>query len=137
MEILLTQLQIKVEALSLELPGLRPAGPIEGTAMKDDLIALEGMLQDVQANVTIIANKEESAPDSAARKEDTDAIETILRNTKAQLEEVAEATISGGANKEQMDGVEAVVRMTQETVDAMAEKLENTDDVREAAKKTD
>lgn len=126
MEVLLTQLQIKVEALSQELPGMKPDAPAEGTAMKDDLVALEGMLQDVQANVTILANKEESASDSAARKEDTDAIETILRNTKAQLEEVAEATISGGANKEQMDGVEAVVRMTQETVDSMAEKLEST-----------
>ena len=126
MEVLLTQLQIKVEALSQELPDMKPAGPADGAAMKDDLIALEGMLQDVQANVTIIANKEETASDSAARKEDTDAIETILRNTKAQLEEVAEATISGGANKEQMDGVEAVVRMTQETVDSMAEKLEST-----------
>lgn len=126
MEVLLTQLQIKVEALSQDLPSLKPTGPAEGTAMKDDLIALEGMLQDVQANVTIIANKEESASDGAARKEDTDAIETILRNTKAQLEEVAEATISGGANKDQLDGVEAVVRMTQETIDSMAEKLENT-----------
>nr|POE47941.1 hypothetical protein CFP56_01269 [Quercus suber] len=131
MEVLLAQLQIKIEAMEAtvhDLPEMRPAQPAAGTAMKEDLAELEVLIKEVQAGVAVLNAREALAvaPDSAARKEDTDAIETLLRNTKSRLDEMSLPDFTNNVTKEHLDQVEAVIRLTNEAVDALAEKLENT-----------
>ncbi|KAK5114522.1 hypothetical protein LTR62_002457 [Meristemomyces frigidus] len=134
MEVLLAQLQIKIEAMDAtiqEIPASAPA-PVElpeGLAMRADLLAVEAMIKAVQDDlVTLAAQRPEAfvAPEGAARKEDTDAIETLLRNTKAQIEEIALPNPATTVTKEQLDAVEAVVRLTNEAVGGLTEKLENS-----------
>lgn len=130
MEVLLAQLQIKIEAMDAtiqDLPIGQAAPPVEGLAMKDDLSSIEAMIKDVQDNiVTLAAAEPAGAPDGAARREDTDAIETLLRNTKAQIEEMVLPDPATTVTKDHLDAVEAVVRVTNEAIDGIAEKLEST-----------
>ncbi|KAK4548841.1 hypothetical protein LTR36_008614 [Oleoguttula mirabilis] len=130
MEVLLAQLQIKIEAMDAtiqDMPIGQPAQPSEGMAMKHDLGALEAMIKDVQDNVFTLASRDSAgAPKGAARREDTDAIETLLRNTKAQIEEMVLPDPATTVTKEHLDAVEAVVRVTNEAIDGIAEKLEST-----------
>lgn len=132
-EVLLAQLQIKIEALEhsiQDLPtGQQAAAPAEGTAMKEDLTALETMVKDVQENIISLAaiqREDNAAPEGAARKEDTDAIETLLRNTKAHLEEMVLPDPEVGATKEHLEEVHAAVKMANEAIEGMAERLGNS-----------
>jgi chromosome segregation ATPase len=122
MEVMLAQLQIKVEAMSStvqDLPTMKAAGSVS----RDDIIALEVILKEIQDG---IASRESDDPQGAAKKEDTDAIETLLRNTKAQLEDMAFPAPDEVVTKDQLDAVEAVVRITNDTIDSLAYKLENS-----------
>lgn len=129
MEVLLAQLQIKIEALEVtvhDLPGMQPPQAADGTAMKDDLTELEVLIREVQASVAVLAARElpEVAPESAARREDTDAIETLLRNTKSQLDEMSLPDSKANVTKEHLDQIEAVVRVTNEAIDGLTDKLD-------------
>nr|POE74361.1 hypothetical protein CFP56_67712 [Quercus suber] len=131
MEVLLAQLQIKIEAMEAtvhNLPEMQPAQPAAGTAMKEDLAELEVLIREVQAGVAVLSVREvsEVGPESAARKEDTDAIETLLRNTKSRLDEMSLPDLSNNVTKEHLDQVEAVIRLTNEAVDGLSDKLDNT-----------
>lgn len=133
MEVLLAQLQIKVEAMDntiQDMPKSEAADSAqmpEGLAMKKDMTALEEMIKEVQETVISLASREpEGTPEGAAQKQDTDAIETLLRNTKAQLDEMALPDPSTTVTKEQLDAVEAIVKTTSEAVEGLADKLENS-----------
>ncbi|GAB1740285.1 hypothetical protein NU219Hw_g5399t1 [Hortaea werneckii] len=134
MEVLLAQLQIKIEAMDntiQEMPKPEPAAaPVqmpEGMAMKEDFTAMEGMIKEVQDNIVSLAAREpESSPENNAKKEDTDAIETLLRNTKSQLDEMVLPDPANAVTKEHLDAVEAVVRITNEAVEGLADRLENS-----------
>ncbi|EMC95528.1 hypothetical protein BAUCODRAFT_34279 [Baudoinia panamericana UAMH 10762] len=127
MEVLLVQLQIKVEAMDATIQELPMSQPVDAAAMKVDLLALELMIKNVQDSVGSLAAREPvDAPEGAARKEDTDAIETLLRNTKARLDEMVSPEVVSAVTKEQLDAVEAVVRITNEAIEGLADKLENS-----------
>ncbi|KAK3069945.1 hypothetical protein LTR53_011323 [Teratosphaeriaceae sp. CCFEE 6253] len=133
MEVLLAQLQIKVEAMDAtiqEIPMSQPAPSVaEGAAMKEDLALLGAMIKEVQDSIIILAARETVTAvvaDGAARKEDTDAIETLLRNTKAQLDDLAMPDHASAASREQLDAMEAVVRVTNEAIDGLTDKIENS-----------
>ncbi|KAI7516370.1 hypothetical protein KC316_g21136, partial [Hortaea werneckii] len=66
------------------------------------------------------------SPENNAKKEDTDAIETLLRNTKSQLDEMVLPDPANTVTKEHLDAVEAVVRITNEAVEGLADRLENS-----------
>ena len=117
MEVMLAQLQIKVEAMSSAINDL-PTSGTAGAATKDDIVALEVLLKEIQDGV--------AGPEGAAKKEDTDAIETLLRNTKDKLEDMAFPEADKVVTKDHLDAVEAVVRITNDTMDSLAEKLENS-----------
>lgn len=127
-EVLLAQLQIKIEALDhtvQEIPGHgQSSQPSEDTAMKADLTSMETMLRELQES--FMAARDERSPEGAARKEDTDAIETLLRNTKAHLEDLVLPDPESTVTKDHLDEVHAVVRMTNEAVDGLTEKFENS-----------
>ncbi|KAG9869806.1 hypothetical protein KCU63_g2728, partial [Aureobasidium melanogenum] len=124
MEALFAQLHIKVEGLAASIGDMPTASsaPAEGTAMKEDLSGMEETLRQIQDTLLAMAEKEKAELDNVVTKEDTDAIETLLRNTKAQLEELPVST----ASKEQLDDVEAVVRSAKEALDGLATKEDVT-----------
>lgn len=129
-EVLLAQLQIKVEAMDATVQDMpasqQPSAPAEGIAMKEDLVAMTAILGQIQDSVKEVAGRDTNAPEGAARKEDTDALETLLRNTKAQIDDMALPDPATAVSKEHLDAVEAVVRVTNEAVEGLADKLENT-----------
>lgn len=129
LEILITQLRIKVESLE----------PEPDSGHKEDLSRLEEMLRDVQKNVEEIGSREvpvaaaavppAPAPEApalspeAASKEDVEAIETILRNTKARIDDLLDSDQS--IRKEHLEAIEALVLETRESMSSMADKIEN------------
>lgn len=129
MEVLLSQLHIKVEAMDANLQTPMPAAeptPAAGTAMKDDLVNVEALLRDVQASVVTLQERQLPAPavEGVAMKEDTDAIETLLDNMKAKIEELPLPNPDSMVTKENLDEIELVIRSTSEAIEALATKIE-------------
>jgi hypothetical protein len=132
MEIILSQIQGKIDSMDAnvhtqrEVPSEDPIA-VPGAAMKEDLIVIEELLKDVQAAVLLMQDRETSAPvlDGIARKEDTDAIETLLANTKAKIEEMVIPDPDTMVTKENLDDVELVVRTTQEALETLSKKIED------------
>ncbi|KAF2676546.1 hypothetical protein K458DRAFT_437208 [Lentithecium fluviatile CBS 122367] len=137
MELLLAQLQSKVETMDANIQNQAPTAEpavASGAAMKTDLSEIEELLKDVQAAVLVLQDRELPAPtvEGLATKEDTDAIETLLGNMKAKIEELPLPDPSTTVTKESLDDVELVVRTTSEALEALAKKIDE-----EGATKTD
>lgn len=129
MEFILSQIHAKVEAMDANLQTSAQAAEAAvapGAVMKDDLISIEEMLQEVQAAVLVLQERDTPAPvlEGFAKKEDTDAIETLLANTKAKIEELVFPDPATAVTKENLEDVELVVRTTSEALDALAKKIE-------------
>ncbi|OAG03616.1 uncharacterized protein CC84DRAFT_1095072 [Paraphaeosphaeria sporulosa] len=129
MEVMLSQLQVKVDAMDANIQAPPAAGestPAPGTAMKDDLVGVEELLKEVQAAVLVLQEREQSAPvvEGVAMKDDTDAIEVLLGNMKAKIEELALPDPASMVTKENLDDVELIVRTTSEAIEALAKKFE-------------
>ncbi|KAK2802751.1 hypothetical protein FQN51_004279 [Onygenales sp. PD_10] len=126
LKVLVTQLQIKVEAIEPH-----PAGPENETELvkKDDLVEVLVAIKDVQGLVAEYAAREVPAPapapvdEGTAKKEDTDAIETLLVNMKAKVEELAETGV-GGISSERMDSLEVLTKETKEFLEGFAAHVE-------------
>ncbi|MCJ1252793.1 hypothetical protein MMC24_000599 [Lignoscripta atroalba] len=128
LEVLITQLRIKVEALdnmppSPPQPHPTQEHPADG-AMKEGIAGLEAMLKEVQASVASFAERERVHDDNTATKDDTDAIETLLINTKAKLDELIFPEPEGMARTEHLDSVEALVKGTRDVVEDFANRYE-------------
>jgi chromosome segregation ATPase len=136
MEVLLSQLQIKIEAMDAAMQdnfaAPRSAEPAEGTATKVDIEGIEMAIRDMQESVNASANREPPAmpepviPEGLAMKENTDAIEVLLQSMREQVEVLALAENSNGASKEQVEMVEGVVVVTKEAIDELSTKIEST-----------
>ncbi|KAG6010278.1 hypothetical protein E4U21_007327 [Claviceps maximensis] len=149
LEVLITQLGIKVEAME-------PGAETE-SIQREDLTRLEEMLRSVQEGVEEVRSREQvaaaaatapspaadeapatddtaepatesrdaaddSAPHSdAATKDDVMAIETILRNTKATLDDLVEG--EQAVRKEHIDAVETLILESRETMGSITEQL--------------
>lgn len=135
MEVLLSQLQIKIEAMDASvhdhMASSNPSEPEGGFASKVDLEGIELSIRDMQESVVAFASREPpempapAMPEGLASKEDTDAIETLLQNMKDQVEILALAENPTAASKEQLEMVEGVVVITKEAIDELSEKIEN------------
>ncbi|KAJ4338136.1 hypothetical protein N0V87_004111 [Didymella glomerata] len=137
MEFILSQIHAKVEAMDANAQKSAPAADAAaapGVVMKDDLVSIEAMLKEVQAAVVVLQERDTPAPilEGIAKKEDTDAIETLVANTKAKIEELVFPDPATAVTKENLEDVELVVRTTSEALDALAKKFEE-----EGATKTD
>ncbi|KAG0645358.1 hypothetical protein D0Z07_8890 [Hyphodiscus hymeniophilus] len=120
LEVLITQLRIKVEALESMPPP--PAQPVSGSLSKDDLINVEDLLRNVQEAVAAMSSHDRAPNDDAATKEDVVAIETLLRNTKAKIDEMdPEQAIK----KDHLDSVEAIVIETQSSINELATHMDD------------
>jgi hypothetical protein len=131
MELMLAAIHGKVEAMDANIQNPAAAAASEpsaapGAAMKDDLASIETMLKEVQEAVIVLQARETSAPvlEGIAKKEDTDAIETLIANTKAKIEELVFPDPATAVTKENLDDVELVVRTTSDALDALAKRIE-------------
>ncbi|QPC66354.1 hypothetical protein HYE67_008585 [Fusarium culmorum] len=135
LEVLIAGLAIKIDSVKAENQGVQ----------KDDLSRMEELLRTVQDSVDEIASretltrsvsvkkkKEEGAeePESGihgdaeepASKEDMQAIETILRNTKGKLDDLIDG--EQAVRKDHIDNVEALLLETRETMGSLTTQLE-------------
>ena len=84
LKVMITQLRIKVEALD----SVSQAAP-EGQIGKEDLSDIHAAIREVRDSVNTARTAQESAQSGkSASKDDTDAIETLLRNLKSQLDDI-------------------------------------------------
>lgn len=137
LEVLISQLRIKVEAME---PGPAPATAADPASSlgKDDLALMEEMLHEIKIQVEEFASKEQAtarevpaAAEGAASKEDVEAIETILRNTKARLEELVDG--EQAVRKDHVDALEVLILETKESLGLLTDsfdKLSNKDDTK-------
>ncbi|KAF4967278.1 hypothetical protein FSARC_5108 [Fusarium sarcochroum] len=134
LEVLIAGLAIKMDALKPENEGVQ----------KDDLSRVEEMLRTVQDSVDEIASRETTTRavstkkkddgeegeeeetrgdnDDPASKDDVQAIETILRNTKAKLDDLMDG--EQAVRKDHIDNVEALLLETRETMGSLTTQLE-------------
>jgi hypothetical protein len=121
LEVLITQLRIKVEAMESMPPPMPQAPP--GSLSREDLANVEEALRTVQTSVGEMSEIYRSVDDDTVRKEDVEAIETLLRNTKAKIDDMDLENI---LKKDHLDAVELILRETQNTVIELASQLADT-----------
>jgi hypothetical protein len=119
LEVLITQLRIKVEAFE-SMPA--PPEPAPGSLSRNDLASVEEMLRDVQESVSGISGQNRSVDEEMVKREDVEAIETLLRNTKAKLDDMDPEQ---AVKKDHLDAVEMLVSETREGVLNLTAHLED------------
>ena len=143
MEVMMAQLQIKVEAMDQNIlnpptvvpttgPDVLPTSTSAATGgdgstsaeVRENLSSIETLLKDVQSTIDVVAQREVGS--DVARKEDTDAIETLLRNTKSRLEEMDLPEGAAFALKDNLEMVETVVRTTQDSLRELSDRLDGS-----------
>ena len=120
LKIMVGQLLIKVEALDEIHPISVPQMPAEGSVSKDDLAELAATIRAVQERVTEGFNNSARTPspsEKGATKEDTEAIENLLRNAKARIEELDP---EGVAKQEHVESLEAILLEIKDLVTSSA-----------------
>lgn len=117
LKVMITQLRIKVEALD-NMPIPQPEMPSEACINKDDLGELHTAIKEVHHSVNNVRSAQEvPLASNTASKDDTDAIETLLRNVKAQLEEIGLSEFNGTAKTTHLDSVEDMLRDMKATLE--------------------
>ncbi|KAL4953314.1 hypothetical protein BDW69DRAFT_165591 [Aspergillus filifer] len=119
---LISDIQTKVDAI--EAAPRVPELP-EGLVKKEHMDEVLAGLLALQTSVDGIAARETPADETAAKKEDTDAIETLLRNTKSQLDEMVFPAPDEIARAEQLGSLEDMVKDTKDVVAAIQDRLES------------
>ena len=128
LEMMITQLRIKVEALDDMPPPPAAQQAPENVAAKADLENLEAMLREIQVSVADLVDREQTQTENTVTKDDTEAIETLLRNTKAQIDDFMSSDSEGLAKATQFDTLEAILLETKDAVtDARAEGVSKED----------
>ncbi|KAH8820017.1 hypothetical protein F5884DRAFT_892974 [Xylogone sp. PMI_703] len=117
LEVLLNDLRLKVEALE-SMPGTVPAAA--GSVSKGDLEGLEILLKDVHETVTA-ADRDKPEDEDPIKREDVQAIETLLRNTKGKLDELDSEQI---LKKEHLEPVEAMISSIHNNVTELISNME-------------
>ncbi|ROV89085.1 hypothetical protein VMCG_09851 [Cytospora schulzeri] len=131
LEVLLAQLHVKVEAIEAmpaqAAPAPAPAEP--GLSLtKEDVDLMMEMLDSIKLQVEDIATKEPPAPKAATDAadgpvfEDVEAVETILRNTKARLDDLMDG--EQAVRKDHVDALEVLILETKESLGGLTGKLD-------------
>ncbi|PYH41496.1 uncharacterized protein BP01DRAFT_327498 [Aspergillus saccharolyticus JOP 1030-1] len=119
---LISQLQTKVEAIE---------GAPRTSELPEDIVKKEHLdevllgLHELQSAVTGIVARDQPADETVAKKEDTDAIETLLRNTKSQLDEMKFPAADDLAKAEHLQNLEAIVAETKEAIADLSTRFES------------
>ncbi|KAH9893735.1 hypothetical protein F4778DRAFT_748349 [Xylariomycetidae sp. FL2044] len=149
LEVMMTQLRIKMEAMETAQPGPAPEGIsrddlaemeelLRKGVSKEDLNEMEEMLRNMQESMAEMSSKDkdkekdkedgesEDAPpanlEDAATKEDALAIETILRNTKSRLDDLIDG--EQAVRKDHVDAIEALVLEAKDNLGTFAVQLD-------------
>ncbi|KAI9771967.1 MAG: hypothetical protein M1839_002560 [Geoglossum umbratile] len=128
LEVLITQLRIKVESLDTPEPQTAsapdPPSPPENALSRQDLSSLEEVLKDIQEAVTAIADRETHEDEDQVKKEDVDAIETLLRNTKAKIDEMVLPDPDTAVKRDDLNVVEGLVKDTKDAFEHFAARMD-------------
>ena len=117
LEVMITQLKIKVDAMDGVPLGAASTRGADDGASKTDFHKLEDMMKDLQMAVAALADRDPAGSTGAASKDDVYAIETLLRNMQAKVEEIAAPDLESFAKSEHIDSVDAAIRGLKEAVD--------------------
>lgn len=127
LEILITELRLKVDTME----------PEKESIQKDDLGRMEEMIRNVQDAVDELSSREPVTaaravpkegstiignPEDAASKDDVQAIETILRNTKGRLDDLIDG--ESAVRKEHVDAIETLLLETRESMSTFTAQLD-------------
>jgi hypothetical protein len=125
LKVMITQLRIKVEALDF-MPPPQPDIPFDSQYLhKDDLTDIHTAIKAVHHSVNNFnAAREVPLRDNAARKEDTDAIETLLRNIKARLDDFSFPEVDSLAKSDHVGSLEDLIKDMKDTVEDSATQAE-------------
>lgn len=130
LEMMITQLRIKVEALDNMPPPPPQTPPVnEGAVVREDVERIEAILQDVQAAVAEVAQREKSADDDVATKADTEAIETLVRNTRAKIDELSSIESEGLARVAHLEALENVVKEARDAMTGLGSDAATKEDM--------
>ncbi|KAL2843632.1 hypothetical protein BJY01DRAFT_215480 [Aspergillus pseudoustus] len=112
---LISQIQVKVDAIESapRAPDL-PEDILKKEHMDEILLGLNELQTSVAGFATREAPADEASP--TAKKEDMDAIETLLRNTMSQLDEMVFPAPDEIARAEQLGSLEEIVKETKDIV---------------------
>ncbi|KAL4780917.1 hypothetical protein BJX76DRAFT_350545 [Aspergillus varians] len=119
---LISQIQVKVDAIE--------AAP-RAQDMPEDMLKKEHMdevlvgLHELQSSVAGIVARESPVDETTAKKEDTDAIEILLRDTKSQLNEMVFPAPDEIARADQLGSLEEIVKETKDVVTELYSRLES------------
>ena len=116
LEMMITQLRIKVEALDNIPPPAAAHHSAEGAIAREHIEELESMVRDVQASVADNNQRERIQNENSATKDDMEAIETLLRNTKAKIDEIGSSDPEGLAKVAHLDSLESILNETRDAV---------------------
>ena len=132
LKVMITQLRIKVEALDSMAPPPTEA-PSEVHIHKDDIDELHSALEGIHATVRevrdapIPAAPEAAMPPNAACKEDTDALETLIRNMKATIDELVLPGVDSAAKSEKLYAIEETLSEIKVSMDEAATRSTEAD----------
>lgn len=118
---LITQLQIKVEAIESNSTF---APPPEDVLKREHLDEVLSAVRDMHGTVAEASTREVPADPGAARKEDTDMLEAILRDTAAKIEDIHIPGTEDIAKSEQIMTLEVLVSELKDAVAEVAARLE-------------
>lgn len=116
LEMMITQLRIKVEALDNMPPPPAARPSAEGAIAKEHIEELEAMVRDVQTSVADIVQREPVQNEHSATKDDVEAIENLLRNTKAKIDEIGSSDSEGLAKVAHFESLESILNETRDAV---------------------
>ncbi|EAQ87005.1 hypothetical protein CHGG_08258 [Chaetomium globosum CBS 148.51] len=145
LEMLITQLGIKVEAMESapkptvsslskeDLAGMEKtlqdvAQSVAGMPNREPFEGLEESIRKIQETVNDLATKETAAPPpvrastDAASREDVEAIETILRNTKSRLDDLMDG--EQAVRKDHIDTLETLILEARESVNGLSTQFD-------------
>lgn len=117
---------------------------MEHHVRKDDLDSVHAALRNMQESINVLPREmpefsmpeitipeislpEVVMPPNAACKEDVDAIETLLHNVKAKLDEMSQPDLEPVAKSTQVEALEEMLREVRLSVEEMASKTREVD----------
>jgi len=140
LKVMIGQLRIKIEAMDVPVTPA-PMMPAENRLHKDDLDDIHAAIQEVHNSVssavssavgmatsaaTMAREPQEVRvewPASAASKDDVDALETLLRNVKAQLDELVMPDVESMARTAHLEAVEEMLKDVKTGLEDTAAKV--------------
>jgi len=121
LEVLITQLRIKVEALE-SMPPPPPMAP-PGSVSREDIVHMEETMRNVQESVIEMSRGHHPDDEETVRREDFEAIETLLRNTKAKIDDLDPEQ---AVKKDHLDAVEEIIRETRDSINEILSHIPET-----------